>query len=228
MPKRYSNNTVLCFSDTHFPYEHKNTFRFLRDLKETYNFDRVICNGDLLDIYSVSSYPNDPNHEDSWTDELKKGRDKIQELGELFPNLEVMESNHDDRAYKKSRIAGIPREFLIPYREVIGAPETWKWHNELMIRSEKYKDFLFFAHTKTGGAVATAKDKACSAFIGHHHSRFGMTGFKSKKKTIYGVDVGCLISDLGSPFKYNKGDRGRPIQGACVIVDGLPIMEELR
>jgi hypothetical protein len=227
MPKRYDNNCVLVFGDTHFPYEHKGMWAFLEYLKSEYPIDRVVHMGDIMDMYSVSAYPKDPDHKDSWSDELKKGRKKVKRLVELFPDMCVLESNHDDRAYKKSRISGLPRSFLIEYREVIGAPPGWKWYPELNIRAESNKTHMFFAHTKAGGALSTAQDKGMSAFLGHHHSRFGMSGFKANKKTIYGVDVGCLVSDKGSPFKYNKMDRGRPIQGACVVVDGMPIMELL-
>ena len=227
MPKRYNNNCVLAFGDTHFPYEHKGTWDFLKNLKESWDIDRVIHMGDLLDVYSVSSYPKDPNHPDSWDEEIKRARDKVARLAELFPRMEIMESNHDDRAYKKSRLSGVPREFLVPYKDVVGAPDGWKWHRDLTIRAEKNKKCMYFAHTKTGGAVACAKDKGMTSVLGHHHSKFGATGFKPGKKTIYGVDAGCLISDKGAPYSYNKGDRGRPIQGAVVLYEGYPIMEEL-
>lgn len=227
MPKRYENSVVLAFGDTHFPYEHKETFQFLEDIVETYEVDRVIHLGDILDVYSVSAYPTDPDHPDSWTEEIKKARKKVQQLASIFPEMEIMESNHDDRAYKKARLSGIPREYLVPYSKILDAPEGWKWHSELRIRCEETRDFLFFAHTKTGGALACAKDKGCTSVLGHHHTKFGMQGFKANKRTIYGVDAGCLVSDKGSPFKYNKGDRGRPIQGCVLIIEGVPMMVPL-
>ena len=227
--KRYNNNTVLVFGDTHFPYEHKRTFEFLSEVAWKYMPDRVIHTGDLMDIYSVSAYPKDPNHPDSWDKEIKKARKRVAELASIFSELEVVESNHDDRAYKKSRLAGIPREFLVPYKEVCGAPEGWKWHRELSITVDSTRDRLFFAHTKTGGALKCAQDKGCTSVLGHLHSKFGSSAFKpSKNKLIWGVDAGCLVSDEGAPYSYNKQDRGRPIQGCVLIQEGVPTCIPLR
>lgn len=229
MAKRYSNNVVLAFGDTHFPYSHRHTIEFLGDVASQFNPDRVVHLGDLLDIYSVSSYPKDPDHPDSWTKELKNGRKEVKKLAKLFPKMDVMESNHDDRAYKKSRISGIPREFIVSYNKVVDAPDGWKWHRDLTITVDSTREKLHFVHTKTGGSFFLAKDLGHTAVIGHHHTKFGATAFKpSAKKMLWGVDAGCLVSDEGSPFEYNKGQRGRPQQGCCVIVNGVPQMVPLR
>ena len=223
MPKRYTNDVILAFGDTHFPYEHKHTLEFLADIKSTYKPDRVVHTGDVLDVYSVSSYPTDIDHPDSWTQEIKKARKQLAELYKLFPDVEVLESNHDDRAYKKSRVAGIPREYLVPFKDIIGAPEGWRWHDQLNLTVDSTREKIHFRHTVTGGALIAAKDLARTVVIGHHHTKFGATAFKAKNKTVWGVDAGCLVSDKGSPFKYNKGDRGRPIQGCVVIIEGKPV-----
>ena len=229
MAKRRDNNVVLAFGDTHLPYQHKHMLEFLGDVNSTYKPDRVIHMGDLLDIYSVSSYPTDPDHPDTWSQEIKKARKILPELYKLFPNVDILECNHDDRAYKKSRIAGIPREYLIPFKKLVGAPEEWKWHMDLRITVDSTREQLYFAHTKTGGALVTAKDLGCSAFLGHNHSKFGASAFSpTRNKMLWGVDCGCLVSDKGSPFKYNKGDRGRPINGCVIITEGVPLCIPLK
>ena len=227
MTKRFDNEVVLAFGDTHFPYSHKYWLEFLSDVASDYSPDRVIHMGDLYDIYSVSAYPKDTDHPDSWHKEIKKARKMSDKLAQLFPDLEIMESNHDDRAYKKGRVSGIPREFLVPFRDIVGAPSGWKWHRDLTITVDSSRDQLFFAHTKTGGAVGCARDKGCTSIIGHHHTKFGMTAFRPNKKTLYAVDAGCLVSDKGSPFAYTKGNRNRAIQGCAVIISGKPHMVEL-
>lgn len=227
MAKRINNDRVMVWSDPHFPYEHKYALEFLADIHSHYKPDRVVCLGDILDVYSVSSYPTDIDHPDSWSQEIKKARKKLEKLFKIMPEVDVLESNHDDRAYKKSRVSGIPREFLAPFSKIIGAPKGWKWHHELYLTVDSTRDGLFFAHTKTGGAKACALDKQRTSAIGHHHSKFGAEGMKVNKKTLWAVDSGCLISDQGSPFKYNKGDRKRPIQGCVILAEGRPILELL-
>ena len=225
MAKRYKNDTVMVWSDLHAPYQHKHALEFLGDIKQTYKPDRIVCLGDLLDMYSVSSYPKDINHKDSWSKEIKNARKVLKEIGKLFPKMDVMSSNHDDRLAKKAGVAGVPREFLVPYRTVVDAPEEWVWKDRLSLTIDSTREKLCFAHTLTGGALAGAKDYGCTTVIGHHHSRFGSTGFKSPAgNLIFGVDSGCLISDKGSPYKYNKQDRSRPIQGCVIIAGGVPIL----
>lgn len=221
--KRHKNNIVLVWGDLHAPYQHKNALEFLADMASQVRPDRIVCLGDLLDMYSVSSYPKDINHKDSWSKEIKEGRKIVKQVGELFPDMIVMSSNHDDRTAKKAGIGGIPREFLVPYRTVVDAPDTWKWKDTLTLTVDSTREKLCFAHTLTGGAYAAAKDYGATTVIGHHHSKFSAVGFKSLAgNLIFGVDAGCLISDKGSPFKYNKMDRSRPIQGCVVISEGRP------
>jgi len=222
--KRYKNNCILAFGDTHAPYHQKGTLGFLNKVKEDFRPDRVIHLGDLLDIYSVSSYPKDLNHPDSWTDELKKGREFVGELSEMFPDMELLSSNHDARVYTKSHLSGIPREFLVPYLDVIGAPSSWKLYERINLTVDKGRSSWLFSHTLVGGAARASKDLGTSVVLGHSHTKFGATAFRSGKETIWGVDAGCLISDKGSPYSYNKNQLGRPIHGCVVILNGFPIM----
>jgi len=222
--KRYSNNAVLWFSDTHAPYHHKKALEFLGDIASDFQPDRVVCGGDLGDIYSVSNYPNDIDHKDTWHDEVKGLRKFCKKLGALFPKMEVMESNHDDRAYRKSRTAGLPREFLVPYKDIIGASEGWKFHPSLDLTVDSNRSHWHFSHTINGTTISAAKYKGCNVCIGHKHSQFGATAFDTGRKLLWGVDGGCLISDKGSPFAYNKTQVGRPVRGCVMILEGIPHM----
>lgn len=222
--KRRDNNVVLFFSDTHAPYHHRDTLDFLRDVANQYKPDRVIHGGDILDVYSVSSYPKDMNHPHSWTDELKGGRKFVKELGLLFPKLDLLESNHDSRAYSKAVVAGIPRDFLVKYLKVIDAPEEWRLHDRLRVTVDSTREHWLFSHTITGGALSVAKHLSTSVCVGHSHTLFGCHAFNNGKDTFWGVDSGCLISDKGSPYRYNKINAFRPLRGCVVIQDGIPIM----
>ncbi len=222
--KRYTNNCILAFGDTHFPYQHKDALRFLKDVRDFYNPDRIVCLGDILDLYSISIYPKDIDHPDSWHDEIKKGRKQVSKLADLFPHMEVLSSNHDDRMAKKSRVAGIPRDCIVPYTTVIGAPDTWKWHRSLTLTVDSTREHIFFAHTIAGGALTCAKDLRMSVVLGHAHTKFGAEAFRpNKNKLLWGIDAGCLISDKGAPYSYNKMQRGRPINGCVIIQDGVPM-----
>ena len=222
--KRYDNERVLLFGDTHAPYQHKYTLDFLKIIKEEYNPDRVVHMGDLLDIYSVSDYPKDIEHPDTWSIELKKGRSFVKQLANLFPEMVLLESNHDSRAYRKSRVSGIPREFLVKYMDVIGAPEGWKLQKELKITVDSTRDKWLFSHTLNGGSVVAAQASGRSVALGHTHTKFGISNFAVGTKRMWAVDTGCLISNKGAPFRYNKLNVLKPVRGAVMIVGGVPII----
>ena len=224
--KRYNNDCILVFSDTHAPYNHPASLSFLEKVRDTYQPDRVICNGDLGDIYSVSNYPTDVNHPDTWHQEIKGLRRFVTNLVTLFPFMDVLTSNHDDRIYRKAVASGVPRETIVPYKDIIGTPDPWKWHDRLSITVDYDRSNWTFVHTiSTASALHAAKFLGCNVCMGHFHSRFGASAWSPNgKKIIYGVDTGCLISDKGSPFKYNKGDIGRPIRGCVVIKQGVPFL----
>lgn len=220
--KGFENRRVLLFSDTHAPYHHKNTLDFLTEVKEEFNPDRVFHLGDLGDIYNVSDYPKSLDHPHTWKDEIKRLRKFTTNLANIFPHMILLDSNHDSRIYKKSRVSGIPREAMLSYLEVIGAPDTWKSVRNARFRAEKNKKHWLLMHTVSGGCVTAAKQLAINVAVGHSHTKFGMQAFDNGTNVFYGVDTGCLISDEGPSFAYNKTQLGRPIRGCCIILDGIP------
>jgi len=224
--KRYDNEIVLAFADTHFPYQHRDTFEFLRKIKEAYEPDRVIHVGDLLDQYAFSAYPKAPNHE-SPSSEISRAVDCCEELADLFPRMDIIASNHDDRLYKSGTMAGIPKEMIVPYNQLIRAPDTWKWHTDLSITVDSSREKLYFRHTASGSTYSVAKAMGMTTVLAHTHSKLGMQGIKTPNKLIYAVDTGCLISDKGPPYAYNKGSVIRPIRGAVVIISGMPMVLSL-
>ena len=181
-----------------------------------------------MDMYSVSEYPKSVDHEDTWSSEYKKARRMIKDLITIFPEQTLLKSNHCERPYKKSRIAGIPREFMVPYREIIGAPDGWKIKEELRLTIESTKAKFLFTHTLPGGCLSASKQLGISTVLGHSHTKFGATSFHNGEHLLWGVDAGCLISDEGNPFSYNRMQIGRPIRGCCVIIDGTPLMIPMR
>jgi len=222
--KRYSNEIILAYGDLHLPYCHRDSLEFLQSVKDRFNPDRVINMGDLMDFYSVSEYPKSIDHKDSWPVELKKARKMIAELAEIFPEQTLLSSNHCDRPYKKSRVAGVPREFMVPYTEIIGSPAGWKIKKEVRLTVDSTRTKFLFSHTLNGGALPAAKTLGVSVVLGHSHTKHGASAFNNGENLIWGVDVGCLISDEGAPYAYNRTQLGRPIRGCCIILDGVPHM----
>jgi len=224
LPKRFNNNVILFVSDFHAPYHHHKTLDFLSRIKDQFRPDRIVHGGDHADCYSVSDYPKSLEHPDTWTTELKGIRKFTKDLAEIFPDIEMLESNHDSRLYKKARVAGVPRECLVKYLDMINAPPGWRLHSQLDLTVDADRSSWKFVHTINNGAFGAAKNLGVSVCSGHHHSKSGFQSFNNGKKVIYGVDSGSFISDKGHPYSYNKLDIGRPIRSCVIIIEGKPQM----
>ena len=220
--KRIMNNNILIFGDLHAPYQHKDTLEFLSLLNESFNLDRIICTGDMLDQYPLSRFPKSPSAENVIV-ELKKAKKVVAKLAELFPRMDIVKSNHCERLYQKAAVGGIPREFLIPYMELIGAPEGWNMYDDLSITIDATRQQLYVAHTKTGTPKQCAGRLASNVAFGHNHNKLGIEYISNPKQSFFGADVGCLISDKGYPFGYNKGTLIRPTRGVLIVAEGMPL-----
>lgn len=224
--KRYDNNVILVYGDLHFPFHDKRAFDFLAQLKDEYQPDRVVDLGDTADAYSFSRYPKSPSAM-SASEEIKKLRKCVGTLASIFPRVEVMKSNHTDRLYSKATISGIPRELIVSYKELLGAPEGWKFHKDLTLTVDKTREKIYFCHERGSDVYRLAKSMGMSAVMGHQHNSFGLQYFSNPIKTMFAAQCGSLISDKGYAFAYNKANLFRPMKGAIIIVDGVPELKRL-
>lgn len=224
--KRYDNNIILAYGDLHFPFHDKRAFDFLAQLKDEYNPDRVIDLGDTSDSYSFSRYPKSPEAM-SVSEEIKKLRKNIKTLSSIFPKVDVMKSNHCDRLYSKATVSGIPRELIVPYKDLLGAPDGWKWHKDLTLTVDKTREKIYFCHERGSNVLQLAKALGISTVMGHVHSGFGVQYFANPLRTMFAAQCGCLVSDKGVAFAYNKHNLFRPMKGCVVIIDGVPELKRL-
>lgn len=219
--KRYDNNIILCYGDLHLPYHDKRAFDFLAQVNDYYKPDRVIDMGDLADQYNFSRYPKDPTAL-STTDELRLLRKGVKTLSSIFPKIDLLTSNHDNRLYSKATISGIPRELIVPYKEMVGAPDNWRWHKSITLTIDKTRDRVYFVHDPGSSVFNLAKSISMNTVAGHIHSAMGVQYFANPLKQMFAAQTGCFISDEGAPFEYNKKGIYRPLRGCIVIIDGVP------
>lgn len=222
--KRYNNNKVLVFADQHFPFQHKRTFEFLADIKATHKPDRVVCNGDLSDSYNFSQYAKDMIADNLGT-EMKGLRKFTAKLHKIFPDLIITDSNHDARLWRKAKVAGIPREFLIPYMKMIGAEsyEGWQLVEDFRFTVDADRSKWQVSHWKTGSAQGTSMKLGRNVVLSHHHTRQGCTRWSPEKgKTLWSVDTGCLIDHKSYAFAYAKANALVQVCGAVIIEEGIP------
>lgn len=213
------NNKILVISDMHLPYGHPDTIDFLCELNRLCKFDRVICIGDEVDSHAMSFHDSDPDLL-SAGDELRVAIEQLQPIYELFPQVDVVESNHGSMIYRKGKHHGIPRKYLKDYSEILEAPEGWTWHDEIVINTPTGE--VMFRHQFKKDPLVCAQQMAMSVVQGHFHENFDIQYVSSPNKLLWAMTIGCLIDKKALAFEYNKTNYKRPIIGVGVIINGLP------
>lgn len=214
------NNRVLVIGDLHCPYWHPDTIAFLKAIKQKYNPDRVIQIGDELDYHAISFHEHNPDLL-SPGDELKTAIQKLKPLYEMFPSMDLIESNHGSLVYRKGLFHGLPRHVFKSYKEVIEAPKNWHWHFDLTIKLSN-GNYCYFHHAKSSDVLATSQSMGMSAVQGHLHEKMSIQYWANPLGLFFAAQTGCLINDKSLAMNYNKTNLKRPLIGSLIIIDGLP------
>jgi len=212
-------NRILIISDTHIPYHHPDLIPFLKDLKKILKPDRVIHIGDELDKHAMSFHDSDPDLP-SAGDELRLSLPIIKELEQLFPIVDLLDSNHGSLVYRRSLKHGIPKAYLKDYREFLQVGKGWTWHDDLTVKTPTGP--VYFCHGKVADVLKLAQSMGMSCVQGHYHSSFNIKYYGNSLGLYFGLQVGCLINKDSLAFRYNKTQRARPLIGCGAIIDGLP------
>lgn len=137
------NKRILVIPDCHFPYAHPDAIKFLSALKEKYKPTRVIHLGDEIDAHAISFHEVSPDLP-SPGHELKLAIEHMRPLYRIFPELDIMESNHGSRVYRKGKAAGLPEMVFRSYGEILDAPKGWRWHRDLQLKLPNGQRVMFF------------------------------------------------------------------------------------
>lgn len=221
----YDNSRILFISDMHIPYHHENTIPFLKMLKERYNPTRIICLGDEVDKHGLSFWSKDPDLM-SAGDELRAALPVIAELHQMFPSMDLLDSNHGSLVWRKAKEHGIPRHYIKSYNDVLGVGEGWKWWDDLVIDLPDGQK-VYAHHGKSADAIKTSQAMGMSHVCGHYHNSFGVKYWANPQGLYWAMNSGCLIDDKSLAFSYNNVNLHRPIVGTSLIIDGVPILEAM-
>ena len=215
-----NNGVILCISDPHAPYMHQDTVAFLAAVKKKYNPTRVVCLGDERDGHAESYHESNPDLP-SAGDELDLAIQQLKPLYKLFPVVDVLDSNHGSLAVRKAQTAGISRKHLQSYRDVLGAPEGWEWHMDLLLDLPGGGK-VYFHHGLCADVLKLVALRGVSAVQGHYHTTFKIGYIANPQTLLWGMQVGCSIDAKSMAFAYGRNTLQRPIVGHGIIINGLP------
>lgn len=219
------NSRVLLISDMHIPYHHPDTLAFLAHLKKKYNPTRVICLGDELDKHALSYHDSDPDLP-SAGDELRRSVPVIHQLFEMFPVMDIIESNHGSLVWRKAKTNGIPRQYIKSYNDVLGVGEGWKWSFDLTITLPNGQK-CYIHHGKTSNVIQLSQQMGMNAIQGHYHESYRIDYWGNPTGLYWGMQCGCLIDDDALAFSYNNVNIKRPVIGTGLIINSIPVLEPM-
>ena len=221
----HDNSRILLISDMHIPFHHQDAFAFLTHLKNKYNPTRIICLGDELDQNSLSYHEKDPDGYNAGY-ELKQSVKYVKQLEKIFPNMDILDSNHGSLIWRKAKTNGIPKHYIKSYNDVLGVGDGWKWHYDMTIDLPNGQK-CYLHHGKSSDILKLSQTMGMNAVSGHFHERFKVDYWANPNGLYWGMSCGCLIDDSAYAFAYNNVNLKRPIIGTGLIIDSIPVLEPM-
>lgn len=211
----------LIIPDTHAPYHHKDTIKFLEEVHKKYNCnDKVICTGDIFDFHAISKYTVELDAPTA-SEEYQRALEFSKELGKVFPKGILVLGNHDSRAESSLKSLGVPLELLKNPRDLFGLPKGWKVQ-PLCHVIKGFDVLVEHGNNSTGpnGALTTAIYKRTSYVQGHAHSEAGCKYSANHNSLIFGLNVGCLIDNTSLAMRYGKYIKKKGVLGCGLVYSG--------
>lgn len=212
-------DSILVISDMHKPYGHPDTESFLTAVKRKYGPDRVICIGDEADFHDLSFHDSDPNLQSAGF-ELEAAIQCLKPLYKLFPKVTVVESNHGSMVLRKAINAGMPRQVIRTYNEILQAPKGWSWIFDVIVQTRLGP--VYFCHGKSASPGRLASQYGMSCVQGHYHEKAQISYISTPERLMFDAHTGCLADDKSLALGYNKVNPKRPIVSIIVIIKGIP------
>lgn len=156
--------------------------------------------------------------------ELKEAKKTIKQLHDLFPEMDIMESNHGSLHLRKALTHGIPQSYIKSYNDILEVGKGWVWHHDLIIELPNGQD-CYITHGKNANGLRLSQNMGMNVVQGHHHSEFGIGYWSNPRNLFFAMAVGCLIDDKSLAMRYNKLTMKRPIIGTGLIIDSKPVLE---
>ena len=214
---------VGVIGDTHLPYVLPGYLAFCQRTFEGYGCTHIIHIGDLVDNHSIMFHDKEPLLHNVHG-EYEDAREVLQDWYDTFPNLTLVQGNHDRLPARQLKKIGIePTIYLRPLEEVYGMPIGWDVVDDIMI------DDVLYHHGETAMGVngfrKDAESRMCSTVSGHNHSNAGISATATSQELVWGMGVGCGVNVKHMAFAYGRHFARKPIIACGVVFHGQPVIE---
>ena len=210
-----TNQKLLLLSDTHFPAEHPDYFKWIKKIKSLTKWTQVIHLGDLCDMGSLSFYDSSAEM-DSPVIEINKAKKSIRKLEKLFPKIDILYGNHDIRVTRKAEKYGIPREYIKDLNHILDIKANWNWHEKLIVKLTN-GNRVFFTHHFKSSVLQSSKELGCSLICSHQHTKSELSMWSSPTSLNFAMIIGSSIDPKHENFRYQKHFIKRPVLSVARI-----------
>ncbi len=218
------NNTSLIISDTHFPYQHPDTFEWLKWIKKTYkpSPDLIYHSGDLVDNHSASYHEIEYGTMSAQEEYLAACKD-IQTLSKIFKGgIKTIIGNHGGLNQRKAKTAGIPLDLLKGYNEAYKCPKNWIWADHFKIPLKNMGGEALLVHSVSTSTLNNAARSSLPTVQGHHHGTSAIEYYADTNSLRWSMTVGCLVDNKHPAFNYaSQAVLKKPIISVGLIIDGM-------
>lgn len=209
----------LIISDLHAPVYHKDTIDFLSEIKRKFRPDHVKCTGDEINWEKLSYHEHNPDLPGA-KDELTLARRALIPIFKLFPECDVMESNHSSLPFRKAMTLGLPTDLIKPYKDILIAPSGWRWHLTHTFMTKLGP--VFMVHGKSSSPMVLSKSVGMNAIQGHYHSKAYLSYWSSPVGLFYDMNVGALCDDNSLAMRYMWRNVFTSIMSVGLLQNGVP------
>tara|TARA_B100000965_G_scaffold174425_1_gene145581 strand:+ start:3083 stop:3784 length:702 start_codon:yes stop_codon:yes gene_type:complete len=214
-----THKRILVISDMHLPFQHKDSIKFLKEIKKEFKPDKIVNIGDLLDFHAISMHDSNPDLYSAGM-ELDKAKEYIKVLEDIFPEVIEVDSNHSSLVYRRALKYGMSKQFLKPYGEFLGT-RKWKWIDDLTLTMSNGQR-CFFTHGRSADVLKVSQTMGMNCVQGHYHTKFLISYWANPDNLFFAMNVGCLINQKSMAFSYAKNFKTRFILGCGIILNGIP------
>lgn len=214
---------VGIIGDTHIPYELDGYMEFCKDTFELWDVDTVVHIGDLVDHHALSFHESEPTLKHA-NGEMEDARDHLQPWYDTFPELTLINGNHDLIPARQLTKIGMDAEvWMRPLAEVYNFPSGWETVNNVEI------DGVLYHHGYTANGVNgfrnDAKARMVSTVSGHCHGNAGISATASHHRLVWGMAVGCGVDNTTMAMAYGKDFKNKPVISCGIVIDGDPYIQ---
>lgn len=212
--KPKSNGVTLVIGCTHCPFNHKDMFEFLAEVKNKYSPATIIHDGDEADWHSLSYHESVPELPCAGQ-ELEFIQRDMAQMEELFPFMTVIDSNHGNLPARKAQTIGFPQGMIKNKAELYGTT-NWEFVFDLV------HEGIYYHHGKNANVLNLSKVMGMPCVQAHYHSKMGAWYYGSPDRLMWGAQTGCLVDVNSMAMAYGRNTLDKPMLGCLIIQDGIP------